>query len=73
MARGGMTVGSHTCSHELLSTLSEQQQLDELVTSKRLLEERVGRTITALSYPVGLPESFSGEVLPILRTEKLTC
>jgi peptidoglycan/xylan/chitin deacetylase (PgdA/CDA1 family) len=59
MLRGRMAVGSHTHSHEILSRLSEERQLEELVLSKRILEDRLGEPIRAMSYPVGLPESFS--------------
>jgi peptidoglycan/xylan/chitin deacetylase (PgdA/CDA1 family) len=59
MVRGGMAIGSHTHSHETLSRLSEERQLDELVTSKRELEERLGIPVHTISYPVGRLESFS--------------
>jgi peptidoglycan/xylan/chitin deacetylase (PgdA/CDA1 family) len=59
MLRGGMAIGSHTHNHEILSRLSEEQQLEELVSSKGILEQRLGVPIHAVSYPVGLPESFS--------------
>ncbi len=59
MVRGGMAIGSHTHNHQVLSRTSEQEQTDELSLSKRILEERLGGSITSLAYPVGLPDSFS--------------
>ncbi|MDQ6678292.1 MAG: polysaccharide deacetylase family protein, partial [Acidobacteriota bacterium] len=59
MVRGGMAIGSHTHTHQILSRTSEQEQTDELSLSKRILEERLGGSITSLAYPVGLPDSFS--------------
>jgi peptidoglycan/xylan/chitin deacetylase (PgdA/CDA1 family) len=59
MLRGGMAIGSHAHSHEILAGLSEEEQLMELATSKRILEERLGAAVSALAYPVGLPESYS--------------
>lgn len=59
MLRGGMAIGSHGHSHEILARLPDAEQRDELVRSRRILEERLGTPIRALSYPVGLPESFS--------------
>jgi peptidoglycan/xylan/chitin deacetylase (PgdA/CDA1 family) len=59
MVRGGMAIGSHTHNHKVLSRTSEQDQTRELSLSKQILEERLGVPITALAYPVGLPDSFS--------------
>jgi peptidoglycan/xylan/chitin deacetylase (PgdA/CDA1 family) len=59
MLRGGMSIGSHTHSHEILSRLPDHEQLRELETSRSILQERLGSPIDALSYPVGLRESFS--------------
>jgi peptidoglycan/xylan/chitin deacetylase (PgdA/CDA1 family) len=59
MLRGGMAIGSHAHSHEILARLSREEQLGELTASRRMLEERLGTPVRALSYPIGLPESFS--------------
>jgi peptidoglycan/xylan/chitin deacetylase (PgdA/CDA1 family) len=59
MLRGGMAIGSHAHSHEILAKLSPERQMEELVTSKRIIEERLGTPAQALSYPVGHAESFS--------------
>jgi peptidoglycan/xylan/chitin deacetylase (PgdA/CDA1 family) len=59
MVRGGMAIGSHTHNHKILSRTSEQDQTHELSLSKQILEERLGVSITALAYPVGLQDSFS--------------
>jgi peptidoglycan/xylan/chitin deacetylase (PgdA/CDA1 family) len=59
MVRGGMAIGSHTHNHKVLSRTSEEDQTHELSLSKRILEERLGVPVTALAYPVGLPDSFS--------------
>lgn len=59
MVRGGMAIGSHTHSHEILSRLSEEEQAEELATSRRILREKLGIAAEALSYPVGMPNCFS--------------
>lgn len=59
MLRGGMAIGSHAHSHRILAGLPEEEQLAELVTSKRILEERLGIRAQALSYPVGHRDSIS--------------
>ena len=53
MARHGMTIGSHTANHCLLSTLDETRTKFELADSKREIEQRLGRPVHYLSLPGG--------------------
>jgi peptidoglycan/xylan/chitin deacetylase (PgdA/CDA1 family) len=55
LAEAGMAIGSHSQSHPTLSRLSEAEQLRELAGSKRLLEQNLGRPVSALAYPYGWP------------------
>ena len=48
----GMDVQSHGWSHRVLTTLSEEAEAD-LGTARRVLEERLGKPVFALAYPVG--------------------
>jgi len=59
LLRRGMSIGSHTHEHEVLSPLPEARQFEELSVSKRELQDRLGIPVEALAYPVGLRESFS--------------
>jgi peptidoglycan/xylan/chitin deacetylase (PgdA/CDA1 family) len=49
----GMTIGSHTLTHRMPSTLSAAELERELVESKRLLEERFGRAVDFVASPTG--------------------
>ena len=53
MQSAGMTIGSHSCSHNILSHLSDDDQQMELMNSRVILEEKMGAPIAALAYPVG--------------------
>ncbi len=53
MSEDGMFVGSHALSHPHLSALDDEQLRKELVDSKRILEEKIGRRVDLLSYPGG--------------------
>ena len=63
--RGGLVeIGAHTVTHPVLSTLSVSSQEDEIVGSKRFLEEALGHSIYFFSYPYGqkrdiLPETVT--------------
>jgi peptidoglycan/xylan/chitin deacetylase (PgdA/CDA1 family) len=53
LERDGFTIGSHTVHHLELTQLPRQLAFDELVASRRALEQRLGREVPWLAYPAG--------------------
>ena len=53
MAKDGMIIGSHTMHHSYLPAVNEERLSEELEQSKRIIEERIGRSVRYLSYPIG--------------------
>jgi peptidoglycan/xylan/chitin deacetylase (PgdA/CDA1 family) len=53
LADAGWEIGSHTCSHRRLTTLSDHEVRAELVDSKAECEDRLGRPCRSLAYPYG--------------------
>ncbi|MFC1658441.1 polysaccharide deacetylase family protein [Candidatus Omnitrophota bacterium] len=53
MVNEGMRVESHTVSHYPLSSISDEQIENELLESKRIIEERLGVKVKYLSLPHG--------------------
>lgn len=54
LARDGHTIGSHSCSHPLrMAALSRERLLQEWKSSRAILEDLLGRSITAASIPGG--------------------
>ncbi|MFI5387356.1 MAG: polysaccharide deacetylase family protein [Fimbriimonadales bacterium] len=49
----GMEIGSHTSSHPDLLLCTEEQAIDEIGGSKRLLENILARAVEWFSYPYG--------------------
>jgi peptidoglycan/xylan/chitin deacetylase (PgdA/CDA1 family) len=49
----GWEIGSHTCSHPYLTRLDDAQLERELVQSRGMIEQVLGRSCTALAYPYG--------------------
>ncbi|MCI5212373.1 MAG: hypothetical protein D3910_27140, partial [Candidatus Electrothrix sp. ATG2] len=49
----GVAIGAHTVSHRVLATLNEEEQFEELRSSKKLLEDMLPHKIRSFSYPVG--------------------
>jgi peptidoglycan/xylan/chitin deacetylase (PgdA/CDA1 family) len=55
MAASGMTIGSHTVNHVRLARLSEKEVLRELVTSKAIIEDKLGQVCDHFCSPFGIP------------------
>lgn len=53
MAAAGIEIGSHSHGHPQLDQVSTGRLREELGTSKRELEQRLGREIRGLAYPYG--------------------
>ncbi|MCX5678401.1 MAG: polysaccharide deacetylase family protein [Candidatus Omnitrophica bacterium] len=50
---GVITIGSHTLSHKWLTDLGTKQLKSELSLSKAMLEEKIGKPVNVLCYPIG--------------------
>jgi peptidoglycan/xylan/chitin deacetylase (PgdA/CDA1 family) len=48
-----ITIGAHTHNHLSLKNLNENDCLEEIMLSKKLLEDKLGRKIHHFSYPFG--------------------
>jgi len=64
MAAGGVSFGSHTRRHAYLPHLTEEQLRDEVIGSKKDLDEQLGPATRFLCYPVG---GFTGQVKHIVQ------
>jgi peptidoglycan/xylan/chitin deacetylase (PgdA/CDA1 family) len=61
VAANGITIGSHTHNHPVLSQTNLKMQERELLESKEILERRLGREIKSFAYPDGGYERFNLE------------
>ncbi|MFT6907291.1 MAG: peptidoglycan/xylan/chitin deacetylase (PgdA/CDA1 family) [Oleiphilaceae bacterium] len=59
MSDNGMEIGSHTMSHQILSQLSDKEQELEITQSKHIIEEKIGRKVLSIAYPVGLYNCYT--------------
>ena len=60
---GFIEIGGHTMTHPKLDTLTEKQQLDEISTNKRQLEEIIGEPLISFAYPYGIHNQVSKEIV----------
>jgi len=54
MEAGGISIQSHTVSHQPLISLGPERMASELVESKRSIEDRLGKRVDFMSAPHGL-------------------
>ena len=66
MGRAGITFGSHTMTHPVVSRLTEEQLETELCESKQLLEERIATPTRHFAFPFGKPADCGEAALPVL-------
>jgi peptidoglycan/xylan/chitin deacetylase (PgdA/CDA1 family) len=67
MAANGISFGSHTISHPILSTLPECRIRQEIVDSKVVIEKQIGSPVIGFAYPVGRKPDFNDRVKAIVK------
>jgi peptidoglycan/xylan/chitin deacetylase (PgdA/CDA1 family) len=66
-ANGLILIGSHTCSHAILSRCTRVKLNDEIVLSKKVLEEKTGKKCDHFCYPNGEKGDFDEITKDCLR------
>ena len=67
MLAAGMTIGGHSVTHPILSSLDTQQQHEEISTCRQRLEEQLNVPIETFSYPVGRQFAVNSEVISSVK------
>jgi peptidoglycan/xylan/chitin deacetylase (PgdA/CDA1 family) len=68
LADGGLvSVGGHTRSHPVLSSLSVDRQFDEIMSSKETLEDILGTRVNGFSYPFGTRREYDKSTAKLVR------
>ncbi len=67
VASHNFTIGCHTHTHRVLSTLPTSEQEGELVRSREILEDELGEPVRSIAYPVGEQQFLSPETARIAR------
>jgi peptidoglycan/xylan/chitin deacetylase (PgdA/CDA1 family) len=62
----GISIGSHTSRHLVLSTLNEEEQAKEIVGSKFFIEEKLNIKVRSLAFPFGGLEHFNETSLQLM-------
>jgi peptidoglycan/xylan/chitin deacetylase (PgdA/CDA1 family) len=66
-------IGAHTLTHPVLSSLSAEQQQEEIAGSKRRLESLTGKTITSFAYPYGKKNHYTSQTVSTVQANGFAC
>ena len=64
LKQNGWEIGYHTKTHSNLSLMSNSELLEEIVTSKKNLEKKLGFSIKYFAYPRGI---FNEQILDYVK------
>jgi peptidoglycan/xylan/chitin deacetylase (PgdA/CDA1 family) len=64
---GGMTIGSHTHTHAILSKMAPAAQAEEVQRSRAMLLQHTGCDVSVISYPVGSSASFTADTVNAVK------
>jgi peptidoglycan/xylan/chitin deacetylase (PgdA/CDA1 family) len=73
MYRHGISFGSHTVTHPILSTLSDVRLRTEIVEPKGAIEGQLRCKVNAFAYPVGRSQDFDWRAKAILKEHGYRC
>jgi len=59
MSQNGIDFGAHTCSHPILSRMSNEDAQAEIKQCKETIEEKLGIPCRHFAYPNGRPQDFT--------------
>jgi peptidoglycan/xylan/chitin deacetylase (PgdA/CDA1 family) len=67
MRKDGITIGSHSHTHPILSQMPIREAKDEILNSKKVVEKNVDMRVKHFSFPNGREEDFSEELRDYCR------
>ncbi|MGC9337896.1 MAG: polysaccharide deacetylase family protein [Candidatus Cloacimonadia bacterium] len=67
MSKNGIDYGSHTCSHPILTRISDDRLDHEIRESKKVLENKLQTSINQFCYPNGQEHDFNESIIQKLR------
>ena len=68
-----ITLGAHTHNHVALSYLNDSECLDELSTSKKIIEKIINKKVRHFAYPYGGEKEISGREPKVLKSLGYIC
>jgi peptidoglycan/xylan/chitin deacetylase (PgdA/CDA1 family) len=67
LSERGAEIGSHSMAHRSMTSLSPQDLMQDLVQSKKRLEDITGKAVSSFAYPFGTLRDFNARVADAMR------
>ncbi len=72
-ASGLVEIGSHTVTHPILSSITDEESWTEIRRSRAQIEERIGGEVRCFCYPNGMPGDFRPSQVRQVREAGYAC
>src|SRR6266404_4822618 len=73
MYANGISFGSHTVTHPIMSKISPEQAMWEICESKKIIESHLGSPVRTFAYPNGKEEDFDHTTKALLQEAGYVC
>jgi len=73
MNEEGISFGAHTVTHPILTKIPLEQAKNEIISSKKDIENRIDKPVTTFSYPNGLSDDFNNDIKNIIKENGFVC
>ncbi len=73
MAGSLVEIGSHTATHPILSSITDEESWKELIESRRQIEEGIGGKVSSFCYPNGRLEDYRPSQAKQIREAGYDC
>jgi len=70
MSNDGITFGAHSVNHPILTNLPLERAEQEIIQSRKDIEEKLGQQVTAFAYPNG---DFNPRIVELVRNAGFAC
>lgn len=67
MSKNNISFGAHTVTHPILTRISLKQAKDEIMNSKKKIENEINKQVSVFAYPNGTMEDMSGGIDEFLK------
>jgi peptidoglycan/xylan/chitin deacetylase (PgdA/CDA1 family) len=71
MHKNGIEFGAHTASHPILTRIPLNQAQDEILNSKKKIEQQIGAPVICFAYPNGGLADFSPAIMQIISQAQI--
>jgi len=73
MNNNGIAFGAHTVNHPILTGIPLKQAKQEIMQSKKDMEEKLGQPVTSFAYPNGGHRDFNRDIANLVKETGVLC